>query len=161
AGHPLRRPAAARVEKVAELPAVVFQVLKSGRRRPQGPVAQPHHSEPPGRVPRVAEADPPAVRPSRLRPYSVHATVAAVQQASRHIPVLAQQPRRPVQGITLADAAQVDLQPVAEITDGALLRIEDNVAHANASQDGAAFRFGGNAPRPAVKAPRLDEGTRA
>src|SRR5690242_10475329 len=90
AGHRLGGPAGARVEQVAELAPLVFQVLEGGRRRRQGAVTKPDHAQAALAIPWVADADAPAaavahtpvapgapITRARFISDSVHAAVAA------------------------------------------------------------------------------------
>src|SRR5207248_974490 len=63
-----------------------------------------------------------------------------------------------VQGIALADAGQIDLEPRPQKTHGARVRIEAQVAHAYLGAGALQFRRRRHAAGPAIKAPRLDEG---
>ena len=122
AGHAGGRPAGARVEDVAQLLAVIFQVLKRGRRGPQRPVAQPHLRQARCAIPRVGDAHEPASRIAVGTPSSVHAAAPAVQQHGREFPRRGQEVSHAVEGVTLADGAEVDLQPRPPKRHGAPVR---------------------------------------
>src|SRR5262249_41073941 len=152
-GDSLGRPAGPRVKHVAKLAALVFQVAERRRRRPQRLVPQTHKRDSPTGLPRMTQPDSPAAFVSRFVSYSVHAAMAAVQQGGRQIPALPQQGCGPVQGVTLADRAEIDLQPRTQIADRALFRVEDDVAHADARQGRGTLIVRWHAARTAVEAP--------
>src|SRR5205823_415202 len=87
------------------------------------------------------------------------ATVAGMKKSRSHLPVLAEQVRSTIEGITFADAPEIDFHARLPVPHRAIAAVENNLAHAHALQGLGPLRCGGNSLATAVKAPGLDQRT--
>src|SRR5262249_32810184 len=131
--------------------------LEGGRRRSESAVAQMNCAERLSRLGRVLQPHRPAASIARRRADRVDAASAAVEERGAHAPLVAQKPGGAIQRGTLADRAEVDLQPSAPELHRVRLRIQDDVPEAAPGYRRVARIRGRHATLATEEAPRLDE----
>src|SRR5437899_339713 len=109
----------------------------------------------------MAYAHGPTTFAHRSSSHSVHAAVPTMQQRRLRAARAAQPLADPGQGVTLADAPEMDLQARPQVTNGTCFGVQDHVAHADSAESFRALLIRWHMPRTSIKSPRLDQRARS